>query len=249
MTALLSLTLKEGIAPISFNWTDDSSAGQVRNNLSPGLYSVLITDGSGCEIQEDFVIIEPKEISIAGVITDAIDCDNPESGSIDLQVSGGNLPYTFLWSNGATTEDVSNLLANNYSVKITDSKGCTAEKEFSINRQEDLEISLQSDFFAICETKEVYQKNIVTVLGGVAPYTIEWSNGLVSGGNNEIMDTKIEGSYQVTVTDFLGCSESLVFDVTTPVIGSPEFEYDSFYLQTYEALAVNDPITFTNLSY
>ena len=244
----IELNFEGGIAPISFNWTDDSSAGQVRNNLSPGLYSVLITDGSGCEIQEDFVIIEPKEISIAGVITDAIDCDNPESGSIDLQVSGGNLPYTFLWSNGATTEDVSNLLANNYSVKITDSKGCTAEKEFSINRQEDLEISLQSDFFAICETKEVYQKNIVTVLGGVAPYTIEWSNGLVSGGNNEIMDTKIEGSYQVTVTDFLGCSESLVFDVTTPVIGSPEFEYDSFYLQTYEALAVNDPITFTNLS-
>ena len=244
----IELNFEGGIAPISFNWTDDSSAGQVRNNLSPGLYSVLITDGSGCEIQEDFVIIEPKEISIAGVITDAIDCDNPESGSIDLQVSGGNLPYTFLWSNGATTEDVSNLLANNYSVKITDSKGCTAEKEFSINRQEDLEISLQSDFFAICETKEVYQKNIVTVLGGVAPYTIEWSNGLVSGGNNEIMDTKIEGSYQVTVTDFLGCSESLVFDVTTPLIGSPEFEYDSFYLQTYEALAVNDPITFTNLS-
>jgi len=244
----IELNFEGGVAPISFNWTDDSSAGQVRNNLSPGLYSVLITDGSGCEIQEDFVIIEPKEISIAGVITDAIDCDNPESGSIDLQVSGGNLPYTFLWSNGATTEDVSNLLANNYSVKITDSKGCTAEKEFSINRQEDLEISLQSDFFAICETKEVYQKNIVTVLGGVAPYTIEWSNGLVSGGNNEIMDTKIEGSYQVTVTDFLGCSESLVFDVTTPVIGSPEFEYDSFYLQTYGALAVNDPITFTNLS-
>ncbi|MDB4164288.1 gliding motility-associated C-terminal domain-containing protein, partial [Flavobacteriaceae bacterium] len=244
----IELNFEGGVAPISFNWTDDSSAGQVRNNLSPGLYSVLITDGSGCEIQENFVIIEPKEISIAGVITDAIDCDNPESGSIDLQVSGGNLPYTYLWSNGATTEDISNLLANNYSVKITDSKGCTAEKQFSINRQEDLEISLQSDFFAVCETKEVYQKNIVTVFGGVAPYTIEWSNGLVSGTNNEIMDTKIEGSYQVTVTDFLGCSESLVFDVTTPVIGSPEFEYDSFYLQTYGALSVNDPITFTNLS-
>ena len=237
-----------GVAPITFTWSDDSTAGQNRYNLSPKQYSVLIKDASGCEIQRDFTIIEPKEISIAGVITDAIDCDNPESGSIDLQVSGGNLPYTFLWSNGATTEDVSNLLANNYSVKITDSKGCTAEKEFAINRQEDLEISLQSDFFAICETKEVYQKNIVTILGGVAPYTIEWSNGLVTGGNNEIMDTKIEGSYQVIVTDFLGCSESVVFDVTTPIIGSPNFEYDSFYLETYEALAVNDPIAFTNLS-
>ena len=242
------MNFEGGVDPISFTWSDDSTAGQNRYNLSPGIYSVLIVDASGCEIQRDFTIIEPQEISIAGVLTDATDCDNPASGSIDLQVSGGNAPYTFIWSNGETSEDISGLIANNYLVKVTDSKGCTAEKEFVINRQDDLEINLETNFYAVCETREVYQKNIISVSGGVAPYTIEWSNGLVSGNNDEIMNTKIEGSYQVTVTDFLGCSESIVFQVNTPEIGLPDFDYTSFYLNTFNALSTNDPITFTNLS-
>ena len=60
-----------GVAPVSFIWSSDSSAGQNRYNLSPGIYSVLITDASGCEIQRDFTIIEPQEISLTGVLTDA----------------------------------------------------------------------------------------------------------------------------------------------------------------------------------
>ena len=244
----IEMNFEGGVAPISFTWSDDSTAGQNRYNLSPGIYSVLIKDASGCEIQRDFTVIEPQEISITGVLTDATDCDNPASGSIDLQVSGGNAPYTYQWSNGATSEDISGLIANNYLVKVTDSKGCTAEKEFVINRQDDLVISLDTSLYAICETKEVYQKNIVSVSGGVAPYTIEWSNGLVTGNNGEIMDTKIEGSYQVTVTDYLGCSESIVFEVETPTIGSPDFDYSSFYLTNFNVLAVNDPISFNNLS-
>jgi gliding motility-associated-like protein len=244
----IELNFEGGVSPITFIWNDDSTAGQNRYNLSPGVYSVLIQDSSGCEIQRDFTIIEPQEISIAGVITNAIDCDNPASGSIDLQISGGNPPYTFQWSNGATNEDISGLIANNYLIKVTDSKGCSSEKEFVINRQEDLEINLSTNLYAICDVREVYQKNSVSVSGGVAPYVIQWSNGIVTGNNNEIMDTKIEGSYQVTVTDALGCSESIIFEVSKPEIGFPDLSYDSFYLSTYGALAVNDAITFTNLS-
>ena len=52
--------------------------------------------------------------------------------------------------------------------------------------------------------------NTLSISGGVAPYIIQWSGGEVTGNNNEIMDTKTEGSYQVTVTDALGCSESII---------------------------------------
>ena len=96
------MTLLGGIGNVSISWSDDPSAGLNRNNLSPGVYSVIITDESGCIIDEEFTIIEPQEIEISGIITNAEDCDNPNSGSIDLQVSGGNPPYTFLWSNGET---------------------------------------------------------------------------------------------------------------------------------------------------
>ena len=244
----IELNLEGGVSPISFIWSDDSNAGQSRNNLPPGDYSVLIQDASGCEIQRDFTIIEPEEISIASVVTNATDCDNPASGSIDLQISGGNSPYIFQWSNGAVTEDISALIAQTYLVTVTDSKGCISEKEFTITRPDDLEIDLATNIYAVCESREVFQNNTLSISGGVAPYIIQWSGGEVTGNNNEIMDTKIDGSYQVTVTDALGCSESISFDVSTPEIGFPDFTYDSFYLSNYDALSTKDPIDFTNLS-
>ena len=231
----IELNLEGGVSPISFIWSDDSNAGQSRNNLPPGDYSVLIQDASGCEIQRDFTIIEPEEISISAVVTNATDCDNPASGSIDLQISGGNSPYIFQWSNGAVTEDISALIAQTYSVTVTDSKGCISEKEFTITRPDDLEIDLATNIYAVCESREVFQNNTLSISGGVAPYIIQWSGGEVTGNNNEIMDTKIDGSYQVTVTDALGCSESISFDVSTPEIGFPDFTYDSFYLSNYDA--------------
>ena len=244
----IELNFVGGVGNVNVQWTDDSTAGVNRNNLSPGVYSVLITDESSCTIERDFTIIEPQEIEITGIITNAIDCIEPNSGSIDLQVSGGTAPYTFLWSNGSTGEDLTNVPANNYLVTVTDSNGCISEKEFEITRQDDLQIILDTELFAICDTREVFQKSSVSVSGGVAPYTIAWSNGVVTGTNGEIMDTNVEGSYEVTVTDFLGCSESLIFNVSLPEIGYPEFDYTSFYFTTYGGLSINDPITFTNQS-
>ena len=244
----IELNFVGGVGNVNVQWTDDSTAGVNRNNLSPGVYSVLITDESSCTIERDFTIIEPQEIEITGIITNAIDCIEPNSGSIDLQVAGGTAPYTFLWSNGFTTEDLANVPANNYLVTVTDSNGCISEKEFEITRQDDLEIILDTELFAICDTRDVFQKSTVSVSGGVAPYTITWSNGVVSGTNGETMDTNLEGSYEVTVTDFLGCSESLIFNVNLPEIGYPEFDYTSFYFTTYGGLSINDPITFTNQS-
>lgn len=244
----INLTLLGGIGDVSISWADDASAGLDRNNLAPGIYSVLISDASGCTIDEDFTIIEPQEIEISGIITNAEDCDNPNSGAIDLQVSGGNPPYTFLWSNGQTTEDLINLQANNYLVTVTDSNGCSSQKEFVVSRQDDLEIILDTELGAICETRDVFQTNIVSISGGVAPYSIVWSNGVVSGSDGEIMNTNVDGSYEVTVTDFLGCSESLIFNINLPEIGYPEFDYTSFYFTTYGGLSVNDPITFANQS-
>ena len=244
----IELNFVGGVGNVNVQWTDDSTAGVNRNNLSPGVYSVLITDESSCTIERDFTIIEPQEIEITGIITNAIDCIEPNSGTIDLQVAGGTAPYTFLWSNGSTTEDLTNVPANNYLVTVTDSNGCISEKEFEITRQDDLEIILDTELFAICDTREVFQKSTVSFSGGVAPYTIAWSNGVVTGTNGEIMDTNVEGSYEVTVTDFLGCSESLIFNVSLPEIGYPEFDYTSFYFTTYGGLSINDPITFTNQS-
>jgi gliding motility-associated-like protein len=94
----------------------------------------------------------------------------------------------------------------------------------------------------------VYLVNKVTIEGGVFPYTVKWSSGDVSGSNGEIMETNVEGSYSVEVTDNNGCTKTQIFDVVLPKLGYPEFDYTSFYWQTFGALTFNDPITFTNNS-
>jgi len=62
------------------------------------------------------------------------------------------------------------------------------------------------------------------------------------------MDTNEEGTYEVTVTDYLGCSKSILFDVVFPVFGDPSFNFTSFYYETYNVNSINDPITFSNNS-
>ena len=244
----IKLTIDGGKAPISLEWADDPQAGTTRSNLKSGVYSVLLKDSSGCEINEIYTITEPAKLQLSAIKSDALDCDDPNSGSIDLQVIGGNPPFTYVWSNGDTTEDLSDVSANNYSVIVTDSKGCTVEKTFSIVRPFELKIDLTSNLRVVCETRDVYLVNKVTIEGGVFPYTVKWSSGDVSGSNGEIMETNVEGSYSVEVTDNNGCTKTQIFDVVLPKLGYPEFDYTSFYWQTFGALTFNDPITFTNNS-
>ena len=244
----IDLNLVGGIAPLSITWADDSSAGINRNNLASGTYNVLIEDATGCTITETFSIIEPNEIVLDAVVVNAIDCENPDSGSVDLQVIGGTPPFTFLWSNGTTSEDLQNVGANNYTVTVTDSRGCQEQKTVVVTRQAPLVLSLSTNIIPDCTNKTVAQRNELEVVGGVAPYVINWSNGTVSGVNGEIMETTQNGTVIVEVTDSLGCTEQLIFDVNLFTLGSPSFNYDSFANTNYEILSVNDPITFNNTS-
>ena len=247
----INLNVEGGVAPVKVLWADDSSAGANRSKLKAGNYNVVVSDNLGCLIDKTFQILEPAELILSSFVSDATDCDNPLSGSIDLQVVGGNPPYSFSWSNGETTEDLTGIGANNYTVTVTDSEGCKVEESFVIKRQINLDVKLDISLRIVCESREVYQVNKLTISGGVFPYKVKWSDGIVlnvPGDKAEIMETKTEGAYQVEVTDFLGCTKTILFDVAVPKLGYPDFDYTSFYLQEFNALTFNDPITFSNLS-
>ena len=246
----IQLNIEGGIAPVNVLWADNASAGEDRFNLGPGIYSVIVTDSSGfsCTIEREFVIVEPAEIISSGVITNALDCDIVESGAIDLQVSGGTLPYTFLWSNGEDTEDLTNIPPGNYAVTITDFNGCSVINEFKVDRPEEITTELITSFSSDCENHIAFQTTTAVVQGGIPPYDISWSNGAVTGDDGEIMTTSQNGTYLVDITDSLGCSVQFVFDVNLEEIGYPDFSYDSFTLSNCDILSVDDPIQFNNLS-
>ena len=247
----INLNLTGGIAPITLSWSDDPSAGVQRNNLAAGTYTVTIVDSDPkqCPIEETFVLTNPPAIAVSSIVTDAIDCTIANSGSIDLTVTGGSEPIEFSWSNGETSEDLENIVAGNYNVTITDATGCTVNRQFSVFRQDPIEIEFIESFITDCETKTVIKKVEAKTSGGFLPHTLSWSAGTVSGTNNEIMTTNQSGSYVLTVTDDNGCIQTKsIFIDDIPTIGDPEFRYSAFALDKYAYLSINDPIQFTNLS-
>ena len=231
-------------------WEDDPSAGVNRFNLAPGVYRVLITESAGCTINREFTIQDPAPISLEAIITNAEDCTDSSSGSINLIVSGGMAPYSFDWNNGfASTEDLENISAGSYFVQVTDSMGCTESSEFVVIRPDVLNASIITTTEEDCASSTVTQFNEAIITGGVAPYTINWSGGgLISGSNNQVLETWENGTYTLEIIDAAGCifTDNIVVDL--PTIGAPEFTYESDILNQYGVLVINDPISFTDIS-
>ena len=242
----IALNFVGGQAPINFAWSDSPTAGTVRNNLPAGSYTITITDGKPCNITRTFTIIEPQKLVLTANLTNAFDCNDANSGKINLLVSGGTPPFIYSWSNGATTEDLNNISAGNYLITVTDARLCTVTAQYIINRQAPLlaTVSTKSDFN--CTTKVVIQTFEAVITGGIPPYQLSWSNGTVSGSNNQFMNTNQNGTVILGVTDSFGCFTNYTFNVAIPVLGSPGFDVTSFAFVTYGIHSILDPIQFTN---
>jgi gliding motility-associated-like protein len=246
----IDLNLTGGIAPFFVTWNDDASAGVQRNNLAAGTYTVIIIDSdiNQCPIEQTFIFTNPSAIAVSTTVVNAIDCDIVNSGRIDLEISGGTIPYSFLWNNNDTTEDLEDIPPGDYSVEITDANGCKVVRQFNIFRQEPLNITFEETTITDCDLKTVSKQTEAIVTGGYLPYSYSWSAGTVSEPDNTMMTTSQNGSYNLTITDKQGCTESKSFIVDVPTIGDIDFRYNAFALTTYDLLSIEDPIQFTNLS-
>ncbi|RBP28444.1 gliding motility-associated-like protein [Oceanihabitans sediminis] len=244
--ARIVLNFQGGMDPITVVWDDDPTAGVERNNLAPGTYTVTITDGTPCVIQESFTIYNILPLQLSANVSHAFDCDDPNSGSINLLIQGGTPPFSVVWSNGATTEDLDNVPPNTYVAHVTDANGCEIDGSWTVNRFEPLALSVDTQTEVDCDTHTVSQTFVAVASGGVPPFQYNWSSGTISGMNNEFMTTDVNGLVVLEVTDSLGCSIDYSFNVETPMIGDPDFDVDSFSYSNYGVYSIQDPIQFTN---
>jgi gliding motility-associated-like protein len=236
-----------GIAPVNLVWSDGSTAGTTRNNLGPGTYSVVITDSKPCTITRTFTILEPQLLVLSANTVNALDCNNANSGQINLLVSGGTPPFSYLWNNGATTEDLNSIPAGNYQVTVTDARGCIKTAQYSITRPNPLVLSVNTTTNATCSTFTVTQDFTAVASGGVPPYIYNWSSGTVSGTNNQSMTTTTNGLVTLTVIDAIGCSTNYSLNVDIPTLGNPSFNTNSIGYTSYGIFSILDPIQFTSV--
>jgi len=128
----ISLNISGGISPYNYSWSNGANTASI-NNLSAGSYDVIVTDASGCTSTLNNIIInEPLEIQTSSNIS-AVSCYGSADGSISLNITSGISPYTYSWSNGATTASINNLIAGSYDVIVTDATGCIATLNNIIN--------------------------------------------------------------------------------------------------------------------
>lgn len=119
----IDISITGGESPYNFEWSNKQHCEDLEN-LCPGIYSVLVTDARSEIVSDTFEITQPAPDSIKVLVNK----QNPQSsggadGAINLEISGGYLPFSFSWSNGQTNQNLINLPAGTYIFTLNDSRG------------------------------------------------------------------------------------------------------------------------------
>ena len=195
----IDISVSGGVAPISYAWSNGATTEDI-SNLSSGTYSVTVTDANGCQISIQAVVNSAAgSMAITQPIVTNENCSNGQ-GSVNITIAGAANPVTYLWSNGATTQDISNLSAGTYTVTAIDNNGCTVGATYTVqNLGSSLVIAnaVINDEYCGSSTGSVS----IFVTGGTAPFNYVWSNG----GTTAAINNLSAGSYMVTVTSSGGC--------------------------------------------
>jgi hypothetical protein len=124
-TGSIDLTVTGGTGTYTYLWSPGGATTQDLAGLAAGDYTVTVTDGNGCSASLGPIsVTQPAALALGESHTTT--CLGSPDGSITLTVSGGTASYTYLWSNGATTQNLTGLVAGSYSVTVTDAHNCTA---------------------------------------------------------------------------------------------------------------------------
>ncbi len=210
-TGEIAVSVYGGVKPYQFLWSNGATTEDI-SNLPAGNYSVVITDANNFEVKIDTVLKQPDEFVAAVSSVTNISCFDRDEGSIDLDVSGGVPPYKYYWGNGMITQDIVDVPAGEYSVKIVDANRCELELSAEITQPDELLVELGEVTNILCYG-DATGAVAINVSGGVAPYSFDWNNGESTQQN---LSGITVGDYEVYVTDANGCFKSLRTRVTEP---------------------------------
>lgn len=218
----IDLTVTGATGTPTFAWDNGAGSNEDPTGLGPNTYTVTVTD-NGCSVTESFVVTEPAVLTAVPIPTN-VSCNGGSDGSIDLTVSGGSTPYTYVWDNSAgSNEDPNGLVAATYCVTVTDANDCVITTCAPVGEPTPIIIS------GTVTDQSMGGSNdgaiAITVTGGTTPYTsFSWSGPMSYSSSDEDIINLAPGTYTVTITDNAGCMETASFVVApadAPVISNP----------------------------
>ena len=206
-------TVSGGTAPYSFSWQGPngySASTQDIQNLIAGTYIFYVIDDNGCSELFSIVVEEGQLTPLqVNAVTSDIDCFGNNNGSINLTVSDGATPYSFIWNNGAITDDLSNLAAGTYTVTVTDAAGQSFTSSYTII--EPSEITATYNVTNVTTSGGNDGAIDLIASGGVAPYLYYWSTSPTQ--TTEDISNLIAGTYTVWIVDVNNCYIGVDIDV------------------------------------
>jgi hypothetical protein len=186
-------------------------AGTTFASLAAGTYTITIKDASNCTATTTVTITQPAAALALSTTGTNIACNAATTGAISSTVTGGTSPYSYAWSNSATTANLSSLAAGTYTLTVTDNNGCTASSTKTITQPTALSASISTQTNVLCFGGTNGAATVSTT-GGTPGYTYAWTGG----GNTSSISGKAAGTYTVTVTDQNNCTTTATATITEP---------------------------------
>jgi len=187
-----------GTPGYTYLWSNNETTAAI-TNLSPGNYTVSVTDDNGCTAVQTVTVNSFDCTISATAATTNVSCNGANDGTATVALTGAALPATYLWSNGDTTATADNLAPGTYTVEILDANNCPAELSVQITGPAVLLANASSTH----ETGVGLNNGTATAqpTGGTAPYTYEWN----TNATTQTITGLAPGQYTVSVTDDNDC--------------------------------------------
>ncbi len=197
-----------GHPPYSYLWSNGSTDPDLLN-VGAGSYSLTVTDSEGCKGQAYVFIPQPGALTLTMTGND-VTCYGQSTGAIFTTLTGGSLPYSYLWSNGKTTFSLGNIEAGTYSLTVTDAHGCTVIGSITIRQGNEIHIYTNSFPVSCNGGNDGYATVYAT--GGAGNFQYNWSNGKTGSQATNLT----AGTYLVYIIDKNMCVEERTLIITEP---------------------------------
>ena len=192
-----TITTTGGNSPYTYLASTGATVSTL-SGLTAGVYSYTVTDANACKAIQTLTITQPSALATSTTVSNVL-CNGGSSGSATITITGGNSPYMYLASTGATVSTLSGLTAGAYTYTVTDNNGCVKTQALTVTEPSALAAGTIINPI-LCNGANDGKLTVVGIQG-TAPYTYSWSTGATTSTITNLSP----GVYTATVTDANGC--------------------------------------------